>query len=52
MRNIQLLLLAASLFTLSTALAKGKIADTLVTTPSAKMAAQLNLDLRARCAAA
>lgn len=32
---------------LSTALAKGKVADTLVTTPAAKMAAQLRLDLRA-----
>ncbi len=32
---------------LSTALAKGKHADTLVTTPAAKMAAQLKLDLRA-----
>jgi rubredoxin-NAD+ reductase len=32
---------------LSTALAKGKIADTLVTTPAAKMAAQLRLDIRA-----
>jgi rubredoxin-NAD+ reductase len=31
---------------LSTAFAKGKIADTLVTTPAAKMAAQLRLDLR------
>lgn len=32
---------------LSTALAKGKVADTLVTTPAEKMAAQLKLDLRA-----
>src|SRR3546814_4558148 len=32
---------------LSTALAKGKVADTLVTTPAAKMVAQLRLDLRA-----
>jgi len=32
---------------LSTALAKGKIADTLVTTPGEKMAAQLKFDLRA-----
>ncbi|MFD2138622.1 NAD(P)/FAD-dependent oxidoreductase [Novosphingobium resinovorum] len=32
---------------LSTALAKGKVADTLVTTPAEKMAAQLRLDLRA-----
>jgi len=32
---------------LSTALAKGKVADTLVTTPATKMAAQLKLDLRA-----
>ena len=32
---------------LSTALAKGKNADTLVTTPAEKMAAQLKLDLRA-----
>ena len=32
---------------LSTALAKGKIADTLVTTPASKMVAQLQLDLRA-----
>ncbi|ARS26935.1 NAD(P)/FAD-dependent oxidoreductase [Sphingomonas sp. KC8] len=32
---------------LSTALAKGKVADTLVTTPAAKIAAQLKLDLRA-----
>jgi rubredoxin-NAD+ reductase len=32
---------------LSTALAKGKAADTLVTTPAARMAAQLRLDLRA-----
>jgi rubredoxin-NAD+ reductase len=32
---------------LSTAFAKGKVADTLVTTPAAKMAAQLKLDLRA-----
>ena len=32
---------------LSTALAKGKCADTLVTTPAAKMAAQLRFDLRA-----
>ncbi len=32
---------------LSTALAKGKGADTLVTTPAAKMVAQLKLDLRA-----
>ena len=32
---------------LSTALAKGKTAATLVTTPAAKMAAQLRLDLRA-----
>lgn len=32
---------------LSTALAKGKCADTLVTTPAEKMAAQLRLDLRA-----
>ena len=32
---------------LSTALAKGKVADTLVTTPGEKMAAQLKLDLRA-----
>lgn len=31
---------------LSTALAKGKVADTLVTTPGEKMAAQLKLDLR------
>src|SRR3546814_1983076 len=31
---------------LSTALAKGKVADTLVTTPAAKMVAQLRLDLR------
>src|SRR3546814_8419304 len=31
----------------STALAKGKVADTLVTTPAAKMVAQLRLDLRA-----
>ena len=36
---------------LSTAFAKGKIADTLVTTPAAKMAAQLRLDLRAGRAA-
>lgn len=32
---------------LSTALAKGKVADTLITTPGEKMAAQLKLDLRA-----
>lgn len=32
---------------LSTALAKGKVADTLVTTPAEKMVAQLRLDLRA-----
>lgn len=32
---------------LSTALAKGKLADALVTTPGPKMAAQLRLDLRA-----
>jgi rubredoxin-NAD+ reductase len=32
---------------LSTALAKGKVADTLVTAPAEKMAAQLKLDLRA-----
>jgi rubredoxin-NAD+ reductase len=32
---------------LSTALAKGKVADTLVTTPAPKMAAQLKVDLRA-----
>jgi rubredoxin-NAD+ reductase len=32
---------------LSTALAKGKVADTLVTTPVEKMVAQLRLDLRA-----
>lgn len=32
---------------LSTALAKGKVADTLVTTPAEKIAAQLKLDLRA-----
>ncbi|TVV77099.1 FAD-dependent oxidoreductase [Sphingomonas solaris] len=32
---------------LSTAFAKGKIADTLVTTPAAKMVTQLRLDLRA-----
>lgn len=32
---------------LSTALAKGKVADTLVTTPAGKMAAQLKMDLRA-----
>lgn len=32
---------------LSTALAKGKVADTLITTPAEKMAAQLRLDLRA-----
>ena len=32
---------------LSTAFAKGKAADTLVTTPASKMAAQLNLDLQA-----
>ncbi len=32
---------------LSTAFAKGKVADTLVTTPAAKMAATLKLDLRA-----
>jgi rubredoxin-NAD+ reductase len=32
---------------LSTALAKGKTADTLVTTPAEKMAAQLNCDIRA-----
>ncbi|WP_404476551.1 NAD(P)/FAD-dependent oxidoreductase [Novosphingobium sp. BL-52-GroH] len=32
---------------LSTALAKGKVADTLVTTPAEKMVAQLKLDLRA-----
>ncbi|CAM4129946.1 Rubredoxin-NAD+ reductase [Novosphingobium lubricantis] len=32
---------------LSTALAKGKVADTLVTTAAGKMAAQLKLDLRA-----
>jgi rubredoxin-NAD+ reductase len=32
---------------LSTALAKGKVADTLVTTPAAKMATQLKLDIRA-----
>lgn len=31
---------------LSTALAKGKVAETLVTTPAAKMVAQLKLDLR------
>jgi rubredoxin-NAD+ reductase len=31
---------------LSTALAKGKVADSLITTPAAKMAAQLGLDLR------
>lgn len=31
---------------LSTALAKGKIADTLITTPAEKMVAQLKLDLR------
>jgi rubredoxin-NAD+ reductase len=31
---------------LSTAFAKGKVADTLITTPAAKMAAQLRLDLR------
>src|SRR3546814_20253024 len=36
---------------LSTALAKGKVADTLVTTPAAKMVAQLRLDLRAGRAA-
>lgn len=32
---------------LSTALAKGKVADTLITTPAEKMVAQLKLDLRA-----
>src|SRR3546814_4971667 len=32
---------------LSTALAKGKVADKLVTTPAAKMVAQLRIDLRA-----
>lgn len=32
---------------LSTAFAKGKVADTLVTTPAAKMTAQLKIDLRA-----
>lgn len=32
---------------LSTALAKGKVADTLITTPAEKMTAQLKLDLRA-----
>src|SRR3546814_1205564 len=36
---------------LSTALAKGKVADTLVTTPAAKMVAQPRLDLRAGRAA-
>ncbi|MBU0776188.1 MAG: FAD-dependent oxidoreductase, partial [Alphaproteobacteria bacterium] len=32
---------------LSTAFAKGKVADTLITTPAEKMVAQLKLDLRA-----
>ena len=36
---------------LSTAFAKGKTSDTLVTTSAEKMAAQLRFDLRARCAA-
>lgn len=34
---------------ISTAFAKGKVPEALVTTPAAKNAAQLNLDLRARC---
>ena len=36
---------------LSTAFAKGKTSDTLVTTSAEKMAAQLRFDLRGRCAA-